>query len=106
MDKQTLTHTAWECKYHIVFAPKYRRQAIYGKIKIDIGKISFYDENKGFGFIESKNNGSIYFHKTNFSNITCFLKTDTEVKFQFSKNLRQNGKCNYSVFKKTLEILG
>ncbi|MBQ4555640.1 MAG: cold shock domain-containing protein [Spirochaetaceae bacterium] len=76
------------------------------QIKIDIGKISFYDENKGFGFIESKNNGSIYFHKTNFSNITCFLKTDTEVKFQFSKNLRQNGKCNYSVFKKTLEILG
>lgn len=76
------------------------------QIKIDIGKISFYDENKGFGFIESKNNGSIYFHKTNFSNITCFLKTDTEVKFQFSKNLRQNDKCNYSVFKKTLEILG
>ena len=75
-------------------------------IKIDIGKISFYDENKGFGFIESKNNGSIYFHKTNFSNITCFLKTDTEVKFQFSKNLRQNDKCNYSVFKQTLEILG
>lgn len=78
----------------------------YIQIKIDIGKISFYDENKGFGFIESKNNGSIYFHKTNFSNITCFLKTDTEVKFQFSKNLRQNDKCNYSVFKKTLEILG
>ncbi len=32
-------HTTWDCKYHIVFAPKYRRKAIYGKIKSDIGKI-------------------------------------------------------------------
>ena len=33
----SLAHTKWNCKYHIVFAPKYRRQAIYGKIKQDIG---------------------------------------------------------------------
>ena len=39
MDKNTLAHTAWNCKYHVVFAPKYRRQIIYGKIKVDIGKI-------------------------------------------------------------------
>ena len=39
MDKSTLAHTKWDCKYHIVFAPKYRRQIIYGKIKADIGKI-------------------------------------------------------------------
>ena len=39
MDNKTLSHTAWNCKYHIVFAPKYRRQIIYGKIKTDIGKI-------------------------------------------------------------------
>ncbi|GAQ25833.1 transposase [Tepidanaerobacter syntrophicus] len=32
MDNNTLTHTKWNCKYHIVFAPKYRRQIIYGKI--------------------------------------------------------------------------
>ena len=37
--KSSLSHTAWNCKYHIVFAPKYRRQVIYGKIKVDIGKI-------------------------------------------------------------------
>ena len=35
----SLAHTKWNCKYHIVFAPKYRRQAIYGKIKVDIGKM-------------------------------------------------------------------
>ena len=28
----------WNCKYHIVFAPKFRRQAIYGKLKVDIGR--------------------------------------------------------------------
>lgn len=39
MDKESLSHSAWNCKYHIVFAPKYRRQAIYGQIKQDIGKI-------------------------------------------------------------------
>ena len=38
-DTNSLSHSTWNCKYHIVFAPKYRRQAIYGKIKVDIGKI-------------------------------------------------------------------
>ena len=35
----SLSHTRWNCKYHIVFAPKFRRQAVYGKIKTSIGKI-------------------------------------------------------------------
>ena len=39
MDRNSLAHTSWDCKYHIVFAPKYRRQIIYGKIKADLGKI-------------------------------------------------------------------
>ncbi|HJF20083.1 MAG TPA: IS200/IS605 family transposase, partial [Enterococcus columbae] len=30
-DNQSLSHTTWKCKYHIVFAPKYRQQIIYGK---------------------------------------------------------------------------
>ena len=38
-DSQSLSHTKWNCKYHIVFAPKFRRQVIYGQIKADIGKI-------------------------------------------------------------------
>ena len=37
IDNNSLAHTSWNCKYHIVFAPKYRRQVIYGKIKKDIG---------------------------------------------------------------------
>ena len=39
MDKESLSHTRANCKYHIVFAPKYRRQVIYRQIKADIGKI-------------------------------------------------------------------
>lgn len=35
----SLSHTTWRCKYHIVFAPKYRRRIIYGKLRADIGKI-------------------------------------------------------------------
>ena len=38
-DIKSLSHSKRRCKYHIVFAPKYRRQAIYGKIKADVGKI-------------------------------------------------------------------
>ena len=39
LDVRSLAHTKWECKYHIVFAPKYRRRIIYGKIKQDIGQM-------------------------------------------------------------------
>lgn len=39
MDTESLAHAKWNCNNHIVFAPKYRRQVIYGKLKNDIGKI-------------------------------------------------------------------
>ena len=55
MDKNTLAHTTWECKYHIVFAAKYRRQVIYGKIKQDIGKmLRELCERKGIEIIEAE----------------------------------------------------
>ena len=54
MDKNTLAHTTWNCKYHIVFAPKYRRQIIYGKLKGKIGKIlRMLCERKGVEIIEA-----------------------------------------------------
>lgn len=39
IDTNSIAHTTWNCKYHIVFAPKYRRRVIYGKIRADIGQI-------------------------------------------------------------------
>lgn len=54
MDNNTLAHTKWSCKYHIVFAPKYRRQVIYGKLKEDIGKIlRKLSEYKGVEILEA-----------------------------------------------------
>lgn len=54
MDKNSLAHTTWNCKYHIVFAPKYRRQVIYGKIKSDVGSIlRKLCEYKGVEIIEA-----------------------------------------------------
>ena len=54
-DINSLSHSKWRCKYHIVFAPKYRRQAIYGKIKQDIGKIlRQLCENKGVEILEAE----------------------------------------------------
>ena len=38
-DINSLSHSKWRCKYHIVFAPKYRRREIYGDIRKDIGVI-------------------------------------------------------------------
>ena len=39
MDEKSLSHTYWNCKYHIVLVPKYRRKVIYGKLRKDIRKI-------------------------------------------------------------------
>ena len=53
-DIQSLSHSKWRCQYHIVFAPKYRRKAIYGKIKRDIGEIlRKLSEQKGVEIIEA-----------------------------------------------------
>jgi len=55
LDTNSLAHTQWESKYHIVFAPKYRRQIIYGKIKQDIGQmIRKLCEYKGVEIIEAE----------------------------------------------------
>ena len=38
-DNQSLAHTKWNCKYHIVFAPKYRRKVFFGQKRFEIGSI-------------------------------------------------------------------
>ena len=54
-DNKSLSHSKWNCKYHIVFAPKYRRMAIYGQIGVDIGKIlRKLCEQKGVEIIEAE----------------------------------------------------
>ena len=54
-DVKSLSHSKWRCKYHIVFAPKYRRQVIYNQIKVDIGKIlRDLCERKGVEILEAE----------------------------------------------------
>ena len=55
MDSESLAHTRWNCKYHIVFAPKYRRLVIYGRIKNEIGKmLRTLCERKGIDILEAE----------------------------------------------------
>ena len=37
--EHSLAHTKWDCKYHVVFAPKYRRKVFYGQKRYEIGQI-------------------------------------------------------------------
>lgn len=54
-DIKSLSHSKWRCKYHIVFAPKYRRKEIYGKLKTDIGKtLRMLCERKGVNIIAAE----------------------------------------------------
>ena len=36
---QSLSHTKWECKYHVVFIPKYRRKVLYGQLRSYLGEV-------------------------------------------------------------------
>jgi putative transposase len=54
-DVKSLSHSKWRCKNHIVFAPKYRRQVIYGRIKADIGRIlRELSQRKGVEILEAE----------------------------------------------------
>jgi putative transposase len=39
MDYETLNHSKWECKYHVVFIPKYRRKALFGQLRQHLGVV-------------------------------------------------------------------
>ena len=55
MDSNSLSHTKWNCKYHIVFAPKFRRKVIYGQLKRDIANIiSTLCKRKGVKIVEAE----------------------------------------------------
>ena len=55
MDVNSLAHTKWNCKYHVVFAPKFRRTVIYSHLRKDIGKIiRMLCDRKGIEIIEAE----------------------------------------------------
>lgn len=65
MDVNSLAHTKWDCKYHIVFAPKYRCQVIYKDIKADVGQIlGTLCRRKGIEIIEAEYAGKMQLYLT------------------------------------------
>ena len=52
-DFESLAHVRWECKYHVIFIPKYRRKVIYGKLRAATGGIlQDLCKQKGIGLLE------------------------------------------------------
>ena len=59
-------HTTWRCQYHLVFAPKFRRKAIYGELRADIGKIlRNLSVSQFMGFLKGKSTLMIFDHHAN-----------------------------------------
>ena len=86
MDSNSLAHTKWNCKYHIVFTPKYRRQAIYKQISADIGQIiRTLCARKGVNIIEAaalKDHIHLYVEippKYSVSQIVVYLKGNSSL---------------------------
>ena len=53
-DEYSLAHTKWDCKYHIVFSPKFRRKEIYGELRTEIGQIlRMLCDRKGVEIVEA-----------------------------------------------------
>ena len=53
MDTSSLSHTKWDCTYHIVFIPKYRRKVMYGELRTDVREIIIkLCEYKGVAIVE------------------------------------------------------
>ena len=97
-----LAHTAWECKYHVVWVPKYRRKVIYGNLRKEIGIIlRKLCEYKGIEIIEAKA-CSDHIHmclsippKYAVANIIGYLKgKSTMIIFEKFSKLRSNFKGN------------
>jgi len=52
-DWESQSHVRWDCKYHVVFVPKYRRKALYGKLRRQVGRIlRDLCEQRGIGLVE------------------------------------------------------
>ena len=63
-DVNSLAHSKWRCQYHIVFAPKYRRKEIYGKLRADIGQIlRKLCEQKGVDIKAQEQNENVAWNK-------------------------------------------
>lgn len=62
-DINSLSHTKWNCKYHIVFAPKYRRKVFYKEKRVEVGKILRQPKlsvSSFMGYLKGKSSTMLY----------------------------------------------
>jgi|GEM_PF-3878516 len=77
-DVKSLAHTKWNCKYHIVFAPKYRRKVFYSMIIFyNTPKTIDLDESQGFSFYDRLNGENLYQTPEKRSKYGTFCKRKT-----------------------------
>ena len=98
MNSNKLAHTVWECKYHVVWIPKCRRKVIYGKLRMEIGRIlRKLCEYKGVEIVEAQA-CSDHIHmclsippKYSVASIIGYLKGKTSILvFERYSRIRQN----------------
>lgn len=82
MDVNSLSHTKWNCKYHIVFAPKNRRKIVYGQLKQDIANIlSSLCKRKGVSMQDIATQAD-YFEKETWINRCLHGKSNSKRQFK------------------------
>ena len=72
---ESLSHTRYDCKYHVVFIPKYRRKKIYGAIRRPLGEISRAGEAEGKSHLgrafEGRSRPQVHQHSTEVCGVEC-----------------------------------
>lgn len=97
MEIDSLAHSKWNCKYHIVFIPKYRRYVIYGKIKAYIGRmLILLCKRKGVEIIET-NACSDHIHMGYLKGKSSLMIFDRHANLKYKYGNRNFG-VKYTVF--------
>ena len=107
-ETESLAHTKWNCKYHIVFAPKYRRQVIYGQIRADIGVIiRKLCEYKGVEIIEAEACPRSYPHaRKSSTEVQCITVYGISQRKKFTDDIRQTRKPKVQIRKQAVLVQG
>ena len=106
MDNNSLSHTKWNCKYHIVFAPKYRRKVAYGKIKQDIADIlSMLCKRKGVKIVESRDMSRSCTHVSrNSAKHKCIVFCRVLKRKEYINDIRKTCKSEVQIWKQTFLV--
>jgi hypothetical protein len=93
-DHKSLSHTRWDCKYHIVFIPKKREKILFGAIRIHLGEI-FHELAKRQGVViedgalDERSCSYVPQHTAEISSIECGRSTEGQKRDIYSENVQR-----------------